>query len=63
MPTRLRDLGRSLETTADERPDLLLLARQTVSLLNLIETGVPPDDLDSEHRALAGELFRRRGLI
>jgi dsRNA-specific ribonuclease len=62
-PTSLRDLGRSLETTADERPDLLSLARRTAYLLNLIETDVPPDDLDSDHRALAAELFRRRGLI
>ena len=46
-PTRLADLGRSLEATADERRDLLPLARQTADLLNLIETGEAPDDLES----------------
>lgn len=62
-PTRLADLGRSLEAAADERRDLLPLARQTAYLLKLIETGKAQDDADLDHQVRAAELFRRRGLI
>ena len=62
-PTRLVDLGRALETTADERKDLVRLARQTADLLNVIETGKAEDGANLDHRVLAAELFRRRGLI
>jgi hypothetical protein len=62
-PTRLVDLGRALETTADERKDLMQLARQTADLLKVIETGKVQDDANLDHRGRAAGLFRRRGLI
>lgn len=62
-PTKLADLGRSLEGEGDERKDLVSLARQTADLLNLVEAGNAPDDTGPGHRARAAELFRRRGLI
>jgi hypothetical protein len=62
-PTRLVDLGRALEATADERKDLLSLAKRTADLLSLIETGKVHDDANADHRVRAAELFRRRGLI
>ena len=60
---RLADLGRALETTADERSDLVPLARQAADLLNVIETGKAHDDARLDHRVRAAGLFRRRGLI
>jgi hypothetical protein len=62
-PARLADLGRSLEATADERKDLLSLARRAADLRNLIETGKSEGDADTDHQVHAAELFRRRGLI
>jgi hypothetical protein len=62
-PAMLADLGRSLEATADERKDLLSLARRAADLVNLIETGKSQGDADTDHQVHAAELFRRRGLI
>jgi hypothetical protein len=62
-PTRLVDLGRALETTGDERKDLVQLARQTADLMNVIEGGKAQDDGNLDHRVRAAGLFRRRGLI
>ena len=62
-PARLPDLGRSLEAQADERKDLLSLARQTAHLLNLIESDNGPDNLTANYQACAAELFRLRGPI
>ena len=61
--TRLGDLGKALETTADERRDLVPLARQATDLLNAIETGKAQGDGGLDHRVRAAGLFRRRGLI
>jgi dsRNA-specific ribonuclease len=62
-PAKLAELGRSLEATADERKDLLSLARGAASLVNLIEIGKAHSDVDIDPRVHAADLFRRRGLI
>ena len=62
IPTRLADLGRAIEATADRRDDLQPLAVRARDLLKFVVEGLPEDTtyLLPEQ---ASELFARRTLI
>ena len=62
-PRHWPDLGRVLEATADQRPDLASVARRCDELVCLIQGGVVPESADSSPQALAAGLHQRRNLI
>lgn len=62
-PKHWPDLGRVLEATADQRPDLISIARRCDELVCLIQGGVVPESADSSQQALAAGLHQRRNLI
>jgi hypothetical protein len=62
-PRRWTDLGRIVESVADQRNDLMPLARRANELVRLIESGAEPESIGARHQTLASELHQRRNLI
>jgi len=59
----LADVGRSVQAAADERKDLLPLARQIADLVNLVETVYAQGDAAMDYQIHAAELSGQRGMI
>lgn len=62
-PRRWADLGRIVESVADQRTDLTPLASRADELVRLIESGAEPESIGARQQILASELHQRRNLI